>query len=173
MSIAEIDPLSITDIRADWIKNHLLDRGWKQRPYRDECLLVFEAPIKDDNGETILQTLPRSEKSPDFVMRASELIRILSIIENRPVWEVIRDIKGDFVPKTITTESARPENWNVSPRLLRVVTLGLFVLVLALLASNVALWFRFEANRRRTDEKFRDILRKNEPTALTPIRSPH
>ena len=102
MSTAEIEVLSTTNIRADWIKNHLLDHGWKQRPYKDERLLVFEAPIKDDNGETILQTLPRSEQSPDFVMRARELVRILSVIEDRPVQTSCATSGIETAPKTIT-----------------------------------------------------------------------
>ncbi len=88
MSMAEIETHSITDIRADWIKKYLLDRGWRRQPFKDEGLLVFEAPMKTDHGETIIQILPRSEQSPDFVMRARELVRALSVIEDRPVEDV-------------------------------------------------------------------------------------
>ena len=138
MSMAEIETLSITDMRADWIKTYLLDRGWKQRPFKKEGLLVFEAPMKADNGETIIQILPRSEQSPDFVMRARELVRALSVIENRPVWEVIHDIKEEFIPKTITPERLQPEAWNLSPKLLVWASTGLFILMIASLAASVA-----------------------------------
>ena len=171
MSTAEIEPLSITNVRADWIKNHLLDHGWTQRPYKDERLLVFEAPIKDDNGETILQTLPRSEQSPDFVMRARELVRILSVIEDRPVQDVLRDIRHETFPETITPASAPPAAWNFSPRLLRLATIGLLILVLASLASNIMLWARVEADHRRTDELIRDIQRTSELLRLKQLQN--
>jgi hypothetical protein len=163
MSMAEIEAPPITDMRADWIKKYLLDRGWKQQPYKGEHLWVFEAPIKDDNGDTILQTLPRSAQSPDFVMRARELVRILSVIEDRPVEDVLRDIRHETAPETRTPANARPEAWNVSPRLLRLATIGLFILVLASLASNIVLWIRVEADHRRTDEIIREIRREHEP----------
>jgi len=163
MSMAEIEALSITNIRADWIKKYLLDRGWKQQPFKNEGLLVFEAPMKDDNGETILQTLPRSEQSPDFVMRARELVRILSVIEDRPIEDVLRDIRHETAPETITPASSRPKAWNFSPRLLGLAAIGLFILVLASLASNIVLWIRVEADHRRTDEIIREIRREHEP----------
>ena len=160
MSIAEIEALSITDIRADWVKKYLLDRRWKQKHFKNEGLLVFEAPMKADNGETIIQILPRSEQSPDFVMRARELVRALSVIEDRPVWDVIRDIKNEFAPGTKTPSIA-----------LTSATIGLFVLLLASLAGNAALWERAEANRRRTDELVGEIrhemARSNQTIAKT------
>jgi hypothetical protein len=91
MRIHQTDTLSLDAIRADQIKNYLIQHGWKQVPFRREGLLVFEGP-KDDDGESIVQVIPRSERASDFGLRAADLVDALSVIEDRPPEEIVREI---------------------------------------------------------------------------------
>jgi len=84
-------------VTADNIQQYLTKNGWVLAPFKRPELLVFEGPMTDE-GEPILQILPRSEKASDFDLRAQELISALGVIENRPGEDVLRDIKKARLP---------------------------------------------------------------------------
>jgi hypothetical protein len=92
--------ISLDKIQAEWIRDYLISNGWKQVPFKRPELLVFEGPC-DDDGKPIIQVIPRSEHSSDFNMRARELVDALSVIEDRPASDVVRDImaRGESVPE--------------------------------------------------------------------------
>ncbi len=102
--------ISLDKIQAEWIRDYLISNGWKQVPFKRPELLVFEGPC-DDDGKPIIQVIPRSEHSSDFNMRARELVDALSVIEDRPSSDVVRDImaRGESVPEA--TASRQPNPW--------------------------------------------------------------
>jgi hypothetical protein len=103
----EISSLNISDITP-----YLKKTGWRlvsKSPY-----LVFEG-VNDDEGKPIQIVLPKGKDQTDIQLRIAETINLLSAIENRSPYEVIRAIKGInkdivfFIPKTykISLEKAK------------------------------------------------------------------
>lgn len=84
-------------------ESYLLRQGWRQKPFERKEVVLFEGP-DDDEGVPILQLLPRSRTAADYQMRAEELLRALSVIENRAEAEILAAILEDAAPKF-----ARPE----------------------------------------------------------------
>jgi hypothetical protein len=93
MKAHRTDTIPLEAIPARWFREYLIDHGWRQIPFKREGLLVFEGPM-DDDGEPIVQVIPRSERSSDFGLRATQLVDALSIIEDRPAEEILRDIRA-------------------------------------------------------------------------------
>jgi hypothetical protein len=87
---AWVDP-RIDCVTVDNVRTYLLNKGWRLQPFPGPELLVFEGP-KDDDGETILQVLPSSERLKDYRMRLENLIASLSIIEGRPTADILTDM---------------------------------------------------------------------------------
>ncbi len=85
--------ISLDAIHAEAIRAYLVSHGWQQVAFKRPELLVFEGPC-DDDGKPIIQVIPRSEQSSDFDTRARELLDTLSVIENRPAADVLRDIQA-------------------------------------------------------------------------------
>lgn len=112
MRIHQTDALSLDAIRADQIKSYLIRRGWKQVPFRREGLLVFQGP-KDDDGESIVQVIPRSERASDFGLRAADLVDALSVIEERPAEEIVREITE--ANGTCSRSEGRASPWTRPP----------------------------------------------------------
>lgn len=94
----EISSLGIADITP-----YLKDTGWQL--IKREPFFVFEGS-KDDDNNPIQIVLPRGHDLDDIHRRIAETISLLSAIENRSPYEVIRSIKGlnkdivFFKPKT-------------------------------------------------------------------------
>jgi hypothetical protein len=107
MKLHQTDKLPLETIGVDRITSYLIKRGWKQVPFPREGLLVFEGP-EDDDGRPIVQVIPRSEQSSDFDLRAAELVRTLSVIEDRSVEEILHDIREAEVSPPGTRDPARP-----------------------------------------------------------------
>lgn len=87
---AWIDP-RIDAVRVDGVRSYLLDHGWELQSYPGPELLVFGG-FTDDDGQPVTQVVPSSEHLSDFRLRVEELITALSIMEDRPAAEVLRDI---------------------------------------------------------------------------------
>jgi hypothetical protein len=103
-----VDP-RIDRVRVADVRNYLLNRNWRLQPYPGPELLVFEGP-KDDDGETIIQVLPASERLKDYRMRLENLIGALAVIEDRPAADVLTDMLASAatngVPAPQQTEGA-------------------------------------------------------------------
>ena len=151
MRTHQTDALALDVLRAEWIKDYLIDHGWKQVPFKREALLVFEGP-KDDDGEPIVQVIPRSEEAPDFGMRAQELVDALSIIEDRPAEEIVRDILARGPSPTGTSGSPGSESLINSFRLVWIAIAVLFVLTLSAFAGIAIVWDQARADRDRSEE---------------------
>jgi hypothetical protein len=85
-----IDP-QIDRVKVSNVRDYLLNRGWRLRPFPGPELLVFEGP-KDDDGSPIIQVLPSSEQLRDYRMQVEDMIGALSVIENRPAVEILNDM---------------------------------------------------------------------------------
>ena len=82
-TLTEIDPSSFRD--------YLTLKGWMEKEPHQGDLMVFEGP-SDDDHVPIIQVIPRSRQAADFALRARELVDALSVIEDRRVDLVVRDI---------------------------------------------------------------------------------
>ncbi len=134
MRMHRTDTLSLDAIRVDQITSYLIEHGWKQVPFRREGLLVFEGP-EDDDGKPIVQVIPRSERSSDFGIRAAELVNALSVIEDRPIEEIVRDISGANIAPARSRGPVRPWARTPIPRAFS-LTATTFGVVLLLLMSG-------------------------------------
>jgi hypothetical protein len=90
--------LNVDRPTPEQVRRYMLDRGWQIQPHRPE-LIVFEGPLAD-NGERIIQVLPSSETLVDYSIRLHEMLKALSVIENRPVREILADMLP-HVQKTV------------------------------------------------------------------------
>ncbi len=72
------------------IQAYLEARGWELCNHPDINIFLYRGPLADD-GEPILQILPRSEQYADFPLRFDELVTALSIIEGRPREDIMHD----------------------------------------------------------------------------------
>jgi hypothetical protein len=99
------DPLLET-VRVDDVKSYLLNKGWVLKPFARPQTLYFEGPPADD-GEPIVQLVPASERFRDYRTRIEDLLRALSVIEDRPANVILREIVApDCDRVTFRLESA-------------------------------------------------------------------
>lgn len=87
----QLDDFMLRQLRPASLRQYLAAHGWKEVASPRKGLVVFEGP-KDDAGEPIIQVIPQSALTPDFVMRARELVNSLAVIEDRQPEDVLNDI---------------------------------------------------------------------------------
>ncbi len=87
-----IDP-RIASVRVEDVRGYMLRHGWKLQPYPRPNLLVFGG--MNDDGKPIVQILPSSEKLLDYQVRLEELIRSLSVLEQRPTVEILDELLNE------------------------------------------------------------------------------
>ncbi len=87
-----LDP-RLRHLRLANVQAYLARKGWKQRPFPRPQTLWFEGPL-DDSGNAIVQLVPSSEGVDDYALRMEELVRALSVIENRDTQAVLLDLMG-------------------------------------------------------------------------------
>lgn len=73
------------------IQAYLEAKGWELCNHPNINIFLYRGPLADD-GEPILQILPRSEQYADFPLRFDELVTALSIIEGRPRENIMHGI---------------------------------------------------------------------------------
>jgi hypothetical protein len=149
-------PLSLDALRSQPIRDYLIDHGWKQVPFKREALLVFEGP-KDDDGEPIIQVIPRSEEAPDFGLRAQELVDALSVIEDRPTEEIVADILARGPSPTGAIVSLGSATLNRSLQLLWITSAVLFFLTLSAFVGIAIVWNQAKTDRDRSEEISRKL----------------
>lgn len=76
----------VADLRA-----YLLAKGWKIKPFQRPQVIRFEGPL-DDEGQPLVLLLPFSEQLRDYSLRIEEILRTLSVLENRSTAETVRNI---------------------------------------------------------------------------------
>lgn len=84
------DPL-INQVRVVDACHYLEQRGWVRRPFPRSEVILFEGPL-DDDGVPVIQLVPASQVAPGYQLRVVELLRALSIIEDRPARRILLDI---------------------------------------------------------------------------------
>jgi hypothetical protein len=85
-SVSSAHGIRVADLRA-----YLLSNGWKVRPFKRPQVIYFEGPPGDD-GRPLVLLVPASEHLRDYLFRVEEILRTLSILENRSLSEVVRNI---------------------------------------------------------------------------------
>jgi hypothetical protein len=85
-----LNPL-LEKVRYADAEAYLTSHGWKLTPFKNPGLRRFEGPL-GDNGEPIVEFLPATEQASDFPMRLREFIGVLSLLEERPEEEILRDL---------------------------------------------------------------------------------
>lgn len=85
-SISQAQGVRVADLRA-----YLLSKGWKIRPFKRPQAIYFEGPPADD-GSPLVLLIPASEQLRDYSLRIEEILNTLSLLERRPLPEVIRNI---------------------------------------------------------------------------------
>lgn len=78
-------------LRVNDFRRYLTDRGWNTIASRNPDVFRFTGP-SSDAGEPIVAVIPISEDFDDYPVRAWELISLLSTLENRSTWDVVRDV---------------------------------------------------------------------------------
>jgi hypothetical protein len=78
-------------LNPEAVRTYLIEHGWRQETYPGPELLVFSGP-EDDDGRPIVQVLPSSVHLRDYQMRLEELIKALSVLENRSPDDIIKDM---------------------------------------------------------------------------------
>jgi hypothetical protein len=103
--------------------------------------------------------IPRSERAPDFGLRAQELVDALSIFEDRPAEEIVRDIRARG-PSTRAVGSPRLQTSSRFLRLPLVASTALLILTLGAFAGIAIVWNQATADRDRLiklEERVRGI----------------
>ncbi len=85
-----VDP-RVGSVRVADVQAYLLGRGWKLRTSPNPNMLIFEAPVGDDE-KPLVQALPSAESFSDYHQRITEFITALSEIENRHPVELLEAI---------------------------------------------------------------------------------
>jgi hypothetical protein len=85
-SISQAQGIRVADLRA-----YLLAQGWKIRPFKRPQVIYFEGPPADD-GKPLILLIPASEQLRDYPDRVEEILNTLTVLEMRPLPEVIRNI---------------------------------------------------------------------------------
>ncbi len=80
------DSITVSDLRT-----YLVARGWISEPFRRQEELKFVIPKDHPLGEAVL-LIPSREDLRDYESRISLAVRSLSVLEDRPVEYVVRDI---------------------------------------------------------------------------------
>jgi hypothetical protein len=115
-------------------ERYLLKQGWKLKPFERREIVLFEGP-DDDEGVPILQLLPRSWTAADYHLRAEELMRALSVIENRPEAEILAAIREGLDEPELAAREVGDVDWPratlrfVSVSILALTAIGASVLV--------------------------------------------
>lgn len=78
-------------IRVADLRTYLLSKGWRIRPFKRSEAIYFEGPPADD-GTPLVLLIPASEHLRDYPLRIEETLNALSILEKRPMLELIRNI---------------------------------------------------------------------------------
>jgi hypothetical protein len=78
--------IRVADLRA-----YLLAKGWRIKPFRRSQMIYFEGPPADD-GSPLSLLIPASEQLRDYPLRIEEIVGALSVLEKRPLLEVVRNI---------------------------------------------------------------------------------
>jgi hypothetical protein len=76
----------VVDLRA-----YLISKGWKPRPLKRREVILFEGPLAD-NGKPLELLVPASERLRDYPLRLEEILNALSVLEDRPVAEIIHNV---------------------------------------------------------------------------------
>ena len=71
------------------VMEYLRAHGW--RTQQEGQHVRCEGP-PDDEGQPIVQFLPKSERYADYPLRLEDLISVLSVIEERPAMEIVREM---------------------------------------------------------------------------------
>jgi hypothetical protein len=109
-----IDP-RIASVRVDDVRNYMLRHGWELQAYPNPKVLVFGGP-KDDDNKPIIQVLPSSEKLGDYEIRLEELIRSLSIMEQRTTFEILDELLNEHPRNGKQRRNDDPEVARLSER---------------------------------------------------------
>ena len=99
----------VADLRA-----YLLAKGWKTKPFKRPQVIYFEGPV-DDDGRPLVLLLPASEHLRDYPLRIEEIVNTLSILENRPTAEIVRNIitpTSDILHLCLESPEREPVRWN-------------------------------------------------------------
>src|SRR5947209_331217 len=85
-----VDP-RVSQVKAASLQAYLRSRGWRPKPSPRPQLAVFEEP-SPRNGKQVVQTLPASEESSDYVDGVVRAITNLAVLEGRHPVEVLDDV---------------------------------------------------------------------------------
>lgn len=87
------------------VRSYLLGKGWALKPFPRKTALYFEGPL-DDDGEPLVQVLPASETFHDYPLRLEDLLRALSVLEERPISEILREwLAASFPEQAVSPTS--------------------------------------------------------------------
>jgi hypothetical protein len=78
--------IRVADLRA-----YLVSKGWNAKPFKRSQVIYFEGP-PDDDGRPLVLLVPASEQFRDYTLRIDEILNTLSILEKRPVAEIVRSL---------------------------------------------------------------------------------
>jgi len=81
-------PIRIEDLTA-----YLARRGWQRTTEKRERYLTFVGPTADD-GKRILMIVPQMNDQDDSYQRVTEALEQLSILEGRPLDELVQSIRN-------------------------------------------------------------------------------
>jgi hypothetical protein len=102
-------------VRVASVRAYLGDHGWQLQPYPGPELLVFSGP-PDDKGQPIVQVLPSSEHLRDYRMRLEELIKSLSICEDRPADQILTEMLQAAPTEDVPPPAPNGAASSVTPR---------------------------------------------------------
>ena len=121
MYMAMIDQRVLDVIRVADVTRYLGEKGWRRReafPRRE--LLVFDGPL-DDAGEPIVATLPASDQFKDFQSGLTNLLRLLSQLEERSPSEIADELVRAARPARLGGSLPSSGGW---PRIARLERRG-------------------------------------------------
>ena len=120
-------------VGAGAILDYMTRHGWEPRPFpRDEVRVFVHPSLKNDDGKPITLLVPASERLADYRAGVQTLVHALSVIEDRPQEDVLRELTGRSHP-------GRPDGFH--RRVLRSIRspVGFFILAgLVCAVLNVA-----------------------------------
>jgi len=89
------NPNFIKDINPKYVSSYLNLKGWNQEKIIADRASIWILPSKQDNEDNYYEILlPLQSSIQDYAIRISEVLQTLSIVENRPVIEIINEINN-------------------------------------------------------------------------------
>ncbi len=86
-----VDP-RVRSVRLAGVRAYLVERGWETKPSTNPLFVRFEPPAGKNNGQSLFQVLPSSDRGNDFVQSITYFLTTMSELEDRHPVEVLDEV---------------------------------------------------------------------------------